>query len=86
VDDRRIAGDEPQDTGFQGFAPEGVTIQQPKKNPRNRSLTAIDRLNNHSISSLRVEVEHHIGGIKQCQILVQPFRNWVDHDLDISMM
>ena len=74
-----------QDTGFQGFAPEGVTIQQPKKNPRNRSLTAIDRLNNHSISSLRVEVEHHIGGIKRCQILGQPFWNWVDHDLDEVM-
>ncbi len=68
-----------QDTGFQGFAPDGVTIQQPKKKPRNGSLTAIDKLNNQSISSLRVEVEHHIGGIKRCQILVQPFRNWIDH-------
>jgi hypothetical protein len=74
-----------QDTGFQGFAPDGVTIQQPKKKPRNGSLTAIDKLNNQSISSLRVEVEHHIGGIKRCQILVQPFRNWVDHYLDDVM-
>ena len=74
-----------QDTGFQGFAPDGVTIQQPKKKPRNGSLTAIDMLNNRSISSLRVEVEHHIGGIKRCQILVQPFRNWVDHYLDDVM-
>jgi len=74
-----------QDTGFQGFAPDGVTIQQPKKKPRNGSLTAIDKLNNQSISSLRVEVEHHIGGIKRCQILVQPFRNWVDHYVDDVM-
>jgi hypothetical protein len=74
-----------QDSGFQGFTPEGVTIQQPKKKPRNGSLTAIDKLNNQSISSLRVEVEHHIGGIKRCQILVQPFRNWVDHYVDDVM-
>ena len=74
-----------QDGGFQGFTPEGVTIQQPKKKPQNGSLTAIDKLNNQSISSLRVEVEHHIGGIKRCQILVQPFRNWVDHYVDDVM-
>lgn len=74
-----------QDSGFQGFAPDGVTIQQSKKKPRNGSLTAIDKLNNQSISSVRVEVEHHIGGIKRCQILVQPFRNWVDHYLDDVM-
>ena len=74
-----------QDGGFQGFAPEGVTIQQPKKKPQNGSLTAIDKLNNQSISSLRVEVEHHIGGIKRCQILVQPFRNWVNHYVDDVM-
>lgn len=74
-----------QDTGFQGFAPEGVSIQQPKKKPRNGSLTPIEKINNQSISSLRVEVEHHIGGIKRCQILVQPFRNWVDHYVDDVM-
>ena len=74
-----------QDTGFQGFAPEGVTIQQPKKTPRNRSLTTIEKMNNRSISSLRIEVEHHIGGIKRCQILVQPFRNWLDHFVDDVM-
>ena len=74
-----------QDSGFQGFAPEGVTIQQPKKKPRNRSLTPIEKMNNQSISSMRVEVEHHIGGIKRCQILVQPFRNWVDYYIDDVM-
>jgi hypothetical protein len=74
-----------QDTGFQGFAPEGVSIQQPKKKPRNGSLTPIEQINNQSFSSLRVEVEHHIGGIKRCQILVQPFRNWVDHYVDDVM-
>ena len=74
-----------QDTGFQGFAPAGVTIQQPQKKPRKRSLSTIERMNNQSISSVRVEVEHHIGGIKRCQILVQPFRNWLDHFVDDVM-
>jgi hypothetical protein len=74
-----------QDTGFQGFAPDGVTIQQPKKKPRDGSLTEIEKMNNRSISSIRVEVEHHIGGVKRCQILVQPFRNWVDHYVDDVM-
>lgn len=74
-----------QDTGFQGYAPAGVTIQQPKKKPRQRSLSTIEKLNNQNISSVRVEVEHHIGGIKRCQILVQPFRNWLDHYVDDVM-
>jgi hypothetical protein len=74
-----------QDSGFQGFAPVGVTIQQPKKKPRKRSLSTIEKMHNQNISSIRVEVEHHIGGIKRCQILVQPFRNWVDHYIDNVM-
>lgn len=74
-----------QDTGFQGFTPAGVTIQQPKKKPRKRALSTIEKMNNQNISSVRVEVEHHIGGIKRCQILVQPFRNWVDHYIDDVM-
>lgn len=74
-----------QDTGFQGFAPAGVTVQQPKKKPRQRSLSTIEKMNNQNISRVRVEVEHHIGGIKRCQILVQPFRNWVDHYVDDVM-
>ncbi|MEM1236134.1 MAG: transposase family protein [Pseudomonadota bacterium] len=74
-----------QDTGFQGFAPAGVTIQQPKKKPRHRALSMLEKLNNQNISSIRVAVEHHIGGIKRCQILVQPFRNWLDHFVDDVM-
>jgi hypothetical protein len=74
-----------QDSGFQGFAPAGVTIQQPQKKPRQRSLSTIEKRNNQNISSIRVEVEHHIGGIKRGQILVQPFRNWLDHYVDDVM-
>ena len=71
-----------QDTGFQGYRPEGVTIIQPKKKPRGKALSEDDKLINRAISSLRVEVEHHIGGVKRCQILVQKFRNRVENFID----
>jgi len=64
-----------QDTDFQGYKPEGVIIIQPKKKPRNKELTPIEKGINRAISSLRVVVEHHIGGVKRAQIVVQPFRN-----------
>lgn len=74
-----------QDTGFQGYAPEGVKIQQPKKKPRGGELTATEKEENQAISKIRVEVEHQIGGIKRCQIVVQKFRNRVDHYADDVM-
>ena len=74
-----------QDTVFQGHHPEGVTIVQPKKKTRNGELTEIEKVINRGISSLRVEVEHHIGGIKRCQILVQAFRNRVEGLVDDVM-
>jgi len=74
-----------QDTGFQGYQPEGVKIVQPKKKPRNGELTPDEKIINRAISSIRVEVEHQIGGIKRCQIVVQKFRNRVDHFVDDVM-
>lgn len=74
-----------QDTGFQGYAPDGVTIEQPQKKPRNAELSDVQKEENQAISKVRVEVEHHIGGIKRCQIVVQKFRNRVDHYADDVM-
>ncbi len=74
-----------QDTGFQGYSPPGATIVQPKKKPRKAELSEIDKLINRGISSLRVEVEHQIGGIKRCQILVQKFRNRAANFVDEVM-
>jgi hypothetical protein len=71
-----------QDSGFQGITPEGLTIRQPQKKPRNGSLTPEEKAHNRQISRTRVEIEHQIGGIKRCQILVHKFRNWVDYYLD----
>lgn len=74
-----------QDTGFQGYQPEGVTIIQPKKKPRGGELTPDEKIVNGAISSLRVEVEHQIGGIKRCQILMHQFRNRVENFVDEVM-
>ncbi|PZO44689.1 MAG: transposase [Phormidesmis priestleyi] len=93
--DKRIADEEGysfppgskllQDTGFQGYRPDGVTIVQPKKKPRGGELTPDEKIINRAISSLRVEVEHQIGGVKRCQIVVQKFRNRVEHFVDDVM-
>ena len=63
-----------QDGGFQGFTPAGVTIQQPKKTPRNGSLTAIDPLNNQSISSLRNWADHYVDDVMETACGLHNFR------------
>jgi hypothetical protein len=67
-----------QDTGFQGFALEGVNIVQPKKEPRGKKLTRAEQEANHQISSVRVRVEHAIGGVKRYRIVKDKIRNWKD--------
>lgn len=64
-----------QDTGFQGYAPEGVIICQPKKKPRGGELTEDEKARNTLISRLRIVVEHVIAGIKRCHIVKDLFRN-----------
>jgi hypothetical protein len=64
-----------QDTGFQGYAPEGVIIQQPMKKPRDRELTVEEKKQNALISSVRIVAEHVIAGIKRCRIVKDVFRN-----------
>lgn len=63
-----------QDTGFQGFKPEGVNIQMPMKKPKGKELTEEQKESNRSISSIRVKVEHAIGGVKICRIVKDRFR------------
>jgi len=74
-----------QDTGFQGFGPKGVTTIQPKKKPRKQELSEAEKQRNREISSERVEIEHQIGGIKRCKIVVDKFRNRVAHYVDDVM-
>ncbi len=64
-----------QDTGFQGYAPDGVIICQPKKKPKGGELTADEKARNTLISRLRIVVEHVIGGVKRCHSVKDLFRN-----------
>ena len=57
-----------QDAGFQGFNLPGVQIMQPKKKPRNGTLTPQEKEENRRISSIRVHIEHVIGDIKRYRI------------------
>lgn len=84
--DKRIADEEAysvpegstlyQDTGFEGFSLNGVRIIQPKKKPRGKPLTAAEKAGNRRISSIRVRIEHVIGGVKRYRIIKDIIRNW----------
>ncbi len=65
-----------QDTGFQGFNLEGITIMQPKKKPRGGELSDMEKHINKWISSIRIRVEHAIGGVKRYRMVKEKIRNW----------
>ena len=64
-----------QDTGFQGYAPDGVIIIQPKKKPRGRHLTYAEKDRNRRIARQRIHVEHSISGVKVFSIVRDIFRH-----------
>jgi DDE superfamily endonuclease len=65
-----------QDTGFQGFTLAGVAILQPKKKPRGSDLSDLDKAVNQWLASLRMRIEHAIGGVKRYRIGKDKIRNW----------
>lgn len=58
-----------QDTGYQGYAPDNVTIVQPKKKTKGKVLTEEEKAANTEISRTRIKVEHAIGGAKTLRIV-----------------
>jgi hypothetical protein len=74
-----------QDTGFQGYSPEGVNIQQPKKKPRGKDLSVGERFLNGALSSFRIVVEHCISGAKRARIVKEVFRNTKEGFADLVM-
>lgn len=74
-----------QDTGFQGFALEGVSILQPKKKPRGQELTQEAKEANRQLARIRVRVEHAIGGVKRYRIVKDRLRNWKTGFRDLVM-
>jgi len=74
-----------QDTGFQGYAPDGAIVIQPKKKPRGQSLTYADKDRNRRISKQRIYVEHSIGGVKVFSIVRDIFRHLKTDFADLVM-
>lgn len=74
-----------QDTGFQGYAPEGASTEQPTKKPRGKELSPEQKEENRKISSKRILVEHSIGGIKIFQSVSTIFRNIKEGFEDLVM-
>jgi DDE superfamily endonuclease len=74
-----------QDRGFQGFVLAGVTIVQPKKQPRRGELTPPEQATNRHISSIRIRIEHAIGGVKRDRIVKDTIRLLKDRIRDTVM-
>lgn len=64
-----------KDKGFEGFEIPGACNCQPRKKPRGRELTDLEKNLNRVISQVRIVVEHVIAGIKRCRIVKDIFRN-----------
>jgi hypothetical protein len=74
-----------QDLGFQGFVLAGVTIVQPTKKPRGGELTPPEKATNRRISSIRIRIEHAIGGVKRFRIVKDKIRLLKDRIRDTVM-
>jgi hypothetical protein len=74
-----------QDKGFQGFFLNGITILQPKKTPRGGELTPPEQATNRRISSIRIRIEHAIGGVKRYRIVKDKIRLLKDGIRDTVM-
>jgi hypothetical protein len=73
------------DMGFQGFSLNGITIVQPKKKPRGGELTPAEKAANRSISSVRIRIEHAIGGVKRYRMVKDKIRLLKDGIRDTIM-
>jgi hypothetical protein len=65
-----------QGTGFQGFKLDQVVILQSKKKPKGKALSDLEKDINQWHASLRVRIEHAIGGVKRYRIVKDKIRNW----------
>jgi hypothetical protein len=74
-----------QDMGFQGFLLNGITIVQPKKKPRGSELTPPEKATNRCISSIRIRIEHAIGGVKRYRLVKDKIRLLKDGIRDTIM-
>jgi hypothetical protein len=62
------------DLGYLGFLPKDAIIFMPHKKPKNEELTKEQKFENYLISGVRITVEHTIGGVKRCRIMLERMR------------
>lgn len=74
-----------QDMGFQGDTREEITILQPKKKPPGGELTPPEKAANRAISSIRIRIEHAIGGVKRDRMVKDKIRLLKDGIRDTIM-
>ncbi len=71
--------------GFQGFVLADVTVIQPQKKPQGRELTPPEQATNRRISSIRIRVEHALGGVNRYRIVKDKIRLLKDSIRDTVM-
>ncbi|MCS7352377.1 MAG: transposase family protein, partial [Anaerolineae bacterium] len=74
-----------EDSGFQGYDPEGVVVHRLRKKPPQGELTPEEKEQNRVVARERVGVEHSIGGAKIFRIVREPFRNHRSSYEDVVM-
>lgn len=75
------------DTGFVGIDKQHSNTLIPKKKPRGGELTDDDKAMNRLISSVRIGVEHAIGGMKRFRSVSEIYRNkkgWDDKLVNVA--
>jgi hypothetical protein len=73
------------DKGFQGFCLQDVTIVQPKKKPLGGELTPPEKTTHRRIASIRIRIDHAIGGVKRSRIVQDKIRLLKDGRRDAIM-
>ena len=73
------------DMGFQGFVLADVTMIQPKKKPRGGERTPPEQATNRRIASIRIRIEHAIGGVKRYRMVKDTIRLLKDGMRDTVM-
>jgi len=74
-----------QDMGFQGFVLADVTMMQPQQKPRGGELTPPEQATNRRIASIRIRIEHAIGGVKRDRMVKDRIRLLKDGIRDTMM-
>lgn len=73
------------DLGFEGLKIQNIHIVLPKKKPKGKELTELEKEQNTAFSRRRVKVEHAISGIKRNRSVQDIYRNIKEGTDDLFM-